>query len=323
MTVNDVIIVEVPSAIDAAAMFKSGNAVDAAVVWSPDDDECVKAVKGAWRLTSTKEAPFIIADGFYAKRDFVNERFDDLVKMVEAWMVGASEINTNVAAKNEAIRILVEGLGVTEEIAMNAINNVRLCTFEDNLNFFGLNTSYQGITGEQLYLKTGELYRQVGMVSGTLPAWRQVSNTRLLQRINLSGSQHAAWDRGSFGKSQTDLAKAQTFSTKPVSVVFASGSWKLDFNAMSVIDREADEMKLFANLGISIEGNTDNTGSYEANQSVSLKRAQAVADYLVREHGIDRHRIIVKGNGWNNPIATNDTPDGRAQNRRTDFKLLK
>lgn len=321
MTVNDVRIIVVANATDAASAFKAGQ-VDAAVVWSPDDRDCLAAIPGSHKLTSTKEAPFIIADGFYAKREFVEQRFDDLVKLAEAWMVGAAEINTNPTAKERACQIMHEGFGFNMEYWRDVINNVRLCTIEDNKNFFGMNSAYTGVTGEDLYLKTGELYRQVGMVKGSLPAWRLVSTTRIISQVKLFGPEHKAWDRG-FAMSKQDLAQAKEFSSKPISVVFAIGSADLDFNAKSIIDREVEEMRLFANLGISIEGNTDNTGSQEVNERLSRLRAQAVADYLVSQHGIDRNRIRVLGNGWNNPIATNETAEGRAQNRRTDFKLLK
>jgi NitT/TauT family transport system substrate-binding protein len=106
-------------------------------------------------------------------------------------------------------------------------------------------------------------------------------------------------------------------------VAFATGSAELDYNAKAIVDREAQEFKLFANFGISIEGNTDNTGSFDTNQRLSDRRAKSVADYLVQYHGIDRARIRIRGNAWNNPIASNDTQEGRAQNRRTDFKLLR
>ena len=58
------------------------------------------------------------------------------------------------------------------------------------------------------------------------------------------------------------------------------------------------------------------------NQTLSQRRAQSVADYLVREHNFDKNRFVVVGNGSNNPVASNTTEDGRAKNRRTDFELI-
>ncbi len=77
---------------------------------------------------------------------------------------------------------------------------------------------------------------------------------------------------------------------------------------------------LTKNPGLSIElgGHTDNVGGKEYNQSLSEKRARAVYDYLV-QNDIDPERLSYKGYGLNVPVDTNDTPEGRANNRRTEF----
>ena len=98
MTLDDVKIVEAPSAIDAAAYFKAGK-VDAAVVWSPDDADCVANVKGAKVLKSTREASHIIADVFYVKQSFLDKYETELKNLVEGWLIGAAEINSSEEAK--------------------------------------------------------------------------------------------------------------------------------------------------------------------------------------------------------------------------------
>ena len=138
MTVDDIEIIPQTSAIDAAAAFKSQQ-VDAAVVWSPDDIQCVRDVPGAIILESSKGASHIIADFFFAKRAYVDQNKDKLQKLFEGWMRGAAEINGSAAAKDKAAEILAEGLGLPKEDAAGAIDNVRLATYGDNLNFFGLN----------------------------------------------------------------------------------------------------------------------------------------------------------------------------------------
>ena len=80
LSINDVKIVEVPSAIDAADAFKS-NSVDAAVVWSPDDQDCVTKVPGARILQSTKNASHIIADVFIAKKKYIQDNKEKLEQL--------------------------------------------------------------------------------------------------------------------------------------------------------------------------------------------------------------------------------------------------
>ena len=85
MSWKDVQLVQVNSAIDAAAMFKSGN-VDGAVVWSPDDQDCVVKVAGSKVLKSTKEATNIIADVFMAKKAYIESHEKELHGLVEGWL---------------------------------------------------------------------------------------------------------------------------------------------------------------------------------------------------------------------------------------------
>ena len=74
-------------------------------------------------------------------------------------------------------------------------------------------------------------------------------------------------------------------------------------------------------LRIEISGHTDNVGSAQLNNTLSQARAKAVVDYLV-VNGIDPSRLEYKGYGFMQPIASNDSPAGRAQNRRVEFKIL-
>jgi OmpA-OmpF porin, OOP family len=73
-------------------------------------------------------------------------------------------------------------------------------------------------------------------------------------------------------------------------------------------------------VDIDVTGYTDSTGPAEYNTGLSLRRAQAVADFIIAE-GVDASIIDVKGEGENNPIASNATREGRAENRRVDISV--
>lgn len=73
-------------------------------------------------------------------------------------------------------------------------------------------------------------------------------------------------------------------------------------------------------LTVEIQGHTDNTGTPERNQDLSEKRAKSVVEYLV-DNGIDEKRLEYKGYGETQPVASNDTEDGRRKNRRTTIKI--
>ncbi len=325
MTVDDIQIIPQASAVDAAAAFKSKQ-VDAAVVWSPDDQDCLRAVPGSIVLESSKNASHIIADFFFAKRDFVDKNRDKLAKLYEGWMRGAAEINTNPAAKQKASKILSKGLGIPEADALAAINNVRLANHGDNMNFFGLNPSYNGVTGSSLYLKMTNTYKALGFASD-VPSWRQIAYPYFVQEAQdvLTGPEQAPERVKQFTKLDDKTAKnKEAVATKHVSINFRTGEYQLDENAKYIIDNEfVDIAKSFGNSRIRIEGNTDNVGSARSNKALSLKRARAVASYLMEEHGMPANRFIIVGNGPDKPVASNSTEAGRAKNRRTDFELVR
>ncbi|MFN8206128.1 MAG: phosphate ABC transporter substrate-binding/OmpA family protein [Bacteroidales bacterium] len=318
----DITPVKVANAIDAADLFKKGQ-VEAAVVWSPDDADCVAKVSGARVLQSTKEASFIIADVFVAKRKFVEENGEMLKNFVEGWFKGAAEINTSAEAKNKAARILASGLQQPEDFCLQAINNARLCTYGDNVNFYNLNGNYNGVTGEAIYNKMSVKYAKIGYPCENIPSWRMVGNSTLISQVSLSGPEHQPEEGIKFSAANENQKTAQAISTKRVTIAFRSGSAELDENAKYIIDNEfLDIAKMFANSRIRIEGNTDNIGNPEMNKKLSLKRAEAVVSYLINEHKFDRNRFVVVGNGADKPLESNDTDNGRAKNRRTDFELL-
>ena len=110
--------------------------------------------------------------------------------------------------------------------------------------------------------------------------------------------------------------------TKTVSVYFPTGSASLDENAKAVLDTQVvDLAATFGSAYLRVAGNTDNVGGRDANVRLSRARADAVAQFLVTK-GFDRNKFDVVGNGPDKPVASNDTDDGRAKNRRTDFEVI-
>ncbi|HRZ97344.1 MAG TPA: phosphate ABC transporter substrate-binding/OmpA family protein [Paludibacter sp.] len=324
LTVKDVKIVEVPSAIDAADAFKT-NSVDAAVVWSPDDKDCVTKVPGARILQSTKNASHIIADVFIAKKKYIQENKAKLQKLYEGWMIGASEINQNEANKKKASEILAEGLNQPADFCLDAINNVRLASHGDNMDFFGLNRDYTGVTGEELYNKMKIKYNEVGYNTANVRSWRLVASD-VVNGVTLSGEQHNSEAVKTFEATTKEDVDAEALSSKKVTISFRSGEYTLDENSMQIIDLQFTGIaKAFANAKIRIEGNTDNVGSRQTNISLSKRRAQSVADYLISKHNMPANRFIIVGNGPDKPVAgceNSDTEACRSKNRRTDFEII-
>ncbi|MFZ6052321.1 OmpA family protein [Halocola ammonii] len=104
-------------------------------------------------------------------------------------------------------------------------------------------------------------------------------------------------------------------------VFFDVDQYKLKPQSKVELDKLIEFLKLNPELKIEISGHTDNVGSDESNNVLSQNRAQSVVDYLMK-NGIDRDRLSAKGFGESKPIATNETEEGRAKNRRTEFEII-
>ena len=103
-------------------------------------------------------------------------------------------------------------------------------------------------------------------------------------------------------------------------VLFRSGSYELAAGARERLAKVSGIILAYPSLHVSVEGHTDSVGSDEYNQTLSEMRAQAVRDYFVQQ-GISSSTIEFHGYGKTAPIASNDTAEGRQQNRRVELVL--
>ncbi len=104
-------------------------------------------------------------------------------------------------------------------------------------------------------------------------------------------------------------------------ILFATAKSKIRKRSFPLLDEAADVLLRYTALEVEISGHTDNRGKHDYNVELSQARADAVKDYLVSK-GIDAARIKTRGAGPDEPRTSNDTKDGRAENRRIEFKVL-
>ncbi len=105
-------------------------------------------------------------------------------------------------------------------------------------------------------------------------------------------------------------------------VFFNTGSHELLTESIIELQKVVDFLKQNPTLVIEIKGHTDNIGNSEMNQKLSEARAEEVYNYLINQK-IDKSRIKYKGYGLTMPVSTNDTPEGRSLNRRTEFIIIR
>lgn len=105
-------------------------------------------------------------------------------------------------------------------------------------------------------------------------------------------------------------------------IFFDSGQSKLRPESTSELTRLIELLNYAPNLHVEISGHTDNVGGEAYNIKLSEDRAGAVVSYLVQK-GINKTRLTAKGYGPKKPISSNDNAEGRQQNRRTEFEIVK
>ncbi|HEX7879932.1 MAG TPA: OmpA family protein [Candidatus Eisenbacteria bacterium] len=118
------------------------------------------------------------------------------------------------------------------------------------------------------------------------------------------------------GKEKVDMM-ATPFVTH--GIVFDSGSDKLKPESAPVLRQVGTYLKENPEVKVTITGHTDDVGDTAANQLLSEKRAAAVAASLAADFGVDAARMTAAGKGESAPIAKNDSPEGKAMNRRVEF----
>ena len=106
--------------------------------------------------------------------------------------------------------------------------------------------------------------------------------------------------------------------TMPQNILFATDSYAVRADLQDDLRAVASSLQRYPNSVVDVVGHTDNTGEAAYNQQLSQRRAQAVASVLTRS-GVAGSRVRVIGRGEDQPIASNLTPDGRAQNRRVEI----
>ncbi|UCC55665.1 MAG: OmpA family protein [Gammaproteobacteria bacterium] len=106
----------------------------------------------------------------------------------------------------------------------------------------------------------------------------------------------------------------------PGNITFATGSSNINANFYEILNSVALVVNEFEQTYIDITGHTDNVGAADYNMQLSLDRASSVARYLQSQQVLPE-RILTRGMGLEAPIASNDTPEGRAQNRRVELML--
>ncbi|NIR52158.1 OmpA family protein [candidate division KSB1 bacterium] len=117
------------------------------------------------------------------------------------------------------------------------------------------------------------------------------------------------------------LRRGNDIILRLIGLTFPSGKSTIEPEYFSLLTAVQRAIRKFPDASITIEGHTDAIGNEQYNQNLSYERALAVKQYLLANMGLDESRVTALGYGESKPIASNETREGRAQNRRIDIVL--
>jgi outer membrane protein OmpA-like peptidoglycan-associated protein len=164
------------------------------------------------------------------------------------------------------------------------------------------------INEQRLGQLNGLVFARTKKIKVSVPGSEAEKGGTLVTNIRVAAGGKKLWD-----------ALSTTGRASTHGILFDTGSDRIRPESTPTLKEIGDMLKSHPDLKLTIEGHTDNVGAAAANQTLSDKRAAAVKQYLVSTYGIDAARLATKGFGSSKPVASNDTPEGRQNNRRVEL----
>ena len=317
--------------------------VNGVVTWTPGDDAVAKGRGGVVPILSTRENASQMPAAIIGIKKFDKDNHATVVSMLRAALDGGDQIKSDLLRKsNAALNRAAEAetaiykeqkaafwaklyKGTEEEDKTGALvplGGSRVFNLADATRFVGLDSGSANAFATT-YTMFGDIAKQQYPKDlPTYPAFASVFNTSFLSELQATETVN-----------EKGTADQPTFTNVPaVAETVAKRAWHINFDsgkATFAPGATKDLKDLFAqlvvgdNTFVEVHGHTDNTGSPTSNQTLSEARAAAVADFLQKNApaNFPKGRIKTLGHGQNQPVATNDTPAGKAQNRRVDIVL--
>lgn len=304
----------VPEAPQAAALFKAKK-VDAAVTWEPDLSGAVTAREDeAHILVSTVAATNVIADTLVARQQVIDESPRAIADFVAGWFDAIGVMKEDPEGTN---RIVATELKLAPEDVSGMLSGLKLTAFADNAIFYGLSGPRSSF--DALFNGAFVIWRKKGVITKVVDAadWK---DSRFVAALASQYKDQKVEE--SYAFKDKPKVSDRAIVKKSLSIHFTTGSDEIMPGSYFTLDSLGDTMLAFGNTYLQVEGNTDSRGNEPTNKTLSQKRADAVRAYLVKNFKLEEKRFVTVGKGSANPVASNDSEDGRALNRRTDIKVV-
>ena len=313
--------------------------VTGVTTWTPGDVMVAKKKGGLVSIVSTKEYRSQMPCVLIGIKKWMEDNPRSVESIIEGIALGGDQVKSFSPALKKASQISAELYneetaeywekyykGVTEtdrkglpvELGGSRVNNLA-----DNAEIFGINPGSTNIV-KIVYTTFGDIVKKLYPdLVPSYPAADEVINTRFLKSVlSRAGSNIASADEAEFN---ADDNIRETVSKKSWAIEFASGSSEFTPGARAVLEQLFNDLVIASNLKVEVHGHTDNIGDPAANLTLSERRAFAIKTWLEKKsaNNFPEGRISIFSHGASNPLVSNDTPTGRAKNRRVEIIMGK
>jgi len=329
------------TAFEAAAAFVADKRIDACVSWAPDIYNIPEKVTGTRILTTTSEANKLIADVWAARADFAKDH-PEVIKGLVAGIFKAMDQLSDPAFKERAFQWMGELYGMSVDDVRAMQNDAHSTNFAENKSFF-LNAN-DPTNFERTWKNITFVYRELGLV-GTPARFDEVMDFSVVKQLEAEGAFKHQQDtyRTTFAPtSYTKLSAEAPIVTQTIRINFYPNSANVyepqhddvgaplpntlyDPSVEATLEKVARLAGQYERAVIAVVGHTDSSMKgkgtrYQDVKQLSLDRANAVKQALVKKYKFDPNKFTVEGKAWDVP-ADPDDPMNQALNRRVEIAV--
>ncbi|HUM52405.1 MAG TPA: phosphate ABC transporter substrate-binding/OmpA family protein [Chitinophagales bacterium] len=311
--------------------------VDGVATWTPGDVMIAEKKGGLVSIVSTKEYRSQMPNVLIGIKKFCEDNRDVIEKMITAVGQGGDQVKSYSSALNKAGEISAKVYGEEDgaywvkyyngtvqkdkqgndvELGGSAVSNLA-----DNAELFGLTPGSTNVFGI-VYTTFGNIVKKLyPELMPTYPAVDDILDLSYVKNVIARSGDLAAADKTTF----TEGDIKEKVAEKSWNIEFESGSAKLTPKAAKDLELLFNDLIVANNLKVEIHGHTDNAGDPAKNMTLSEQRAFAVKQWLEAKspNNFPEGRVSVIAHGQTNPVVPNDTPEGKAKNRRVTIVMGK
>ena len=305
--------------------------------WTPGDVKVAREVGGLAAVASTREYMWQMPATLIGNKQWMAQNASFVRNMLAASFEASDAVKTNDANLLQASTVMAKVMreqtpqwwakyhrGVVEKDAKGL--DIRLGgsttnNLADNLYLFGLNGN------DNLYKRVYTVYGGIAkaMYPDDMPVvlpYDSVIDTTYLQ--SLASDATAASARPATPVFDSHAPATGTFAKRSWAIEFDTGKATFRPEAIPVLDQMLDQVAI-SGLTVQVSGHTDNIGAPSTNLALSKRRAEAVSGWLQANapSSFPKERVRTRAYGDQQPVAANDSAEGRARNRRVDIALIR